>query len=259
MKKLFIILSFVMSVNYGFCQSFQKYDRPGKTLTPLITPKNTFLLEAGFSRDKEKIGQGLKDLYWEHPNLLIKYGAWKSLEFRLNTGYVSKRSEATNSITKKSGIKEFRPGLKFNITNYNDIKPTISLIANYKLSRFPITNSGDTIDGANILLAIKHDITKNFIIAYNIGIDWQYFTFNPAYIYSFSPKFLLDDKWLLFAEVYGSMWEHRGPLFSGQAGLSYYITDKLAVDISGSIGLNKATRNRIIGVGASYNLAFSKN
>lgn len=258
MKKLFIIIGLIISTNWAFGQSFQKYDRPGKTLTPLITAKKTFLLEGGFSRSKEKIGQGLKELFWHHPNLLIKYGAWKRLEFRLNTSYVTLRKEASNAIFKKTGITEVQPGLKVNLTNYNDIRPTISLISNYRLNRLATTNFKDTIDGANFLLAIKHDVTSNFIISYNIGMDWQWFNFNPAYVYTLSPKVLLDDKWLLFAEVYGFMWRERGPLINGQAGLSYYITDKLAVDVSGSIGLNKATRNRVIGIGIAYNLAVSK-
>lgn len=225
-------------------------DRPGKTNTPATTPKKKWQLETGFLRQKEKFYPTSSDYFFLHPSLLTKYGLGDRIELRLITDLATIKEENANMNTINRGIHNVQLGGKVNFIKGGGLKPKVSFIAHYTFNRLR-TMYKDTIDGANFRFAMQHIIAENISIGYNIGMEWRRFGLAPAYIYTFSPKFNLGDKWAAFVEVYGYIWKNQKPENSIDGGVMYYVNDNFKLDVSAGFGLNKNAPDNFFTIGAS--------
>lgn len=234
-------------------------DRPGNTIIPQTVLKKWLQFETGFLLQTEKVVPPNSDLFIQHPSLLAKYGLGKRIEIRLITELSTIKEKDLNKVTTFSGINTFQLGGKFNFLNEKGVRPKISLIAHYSFNGLrTIVKGKDSIDGVYFRFAMQHTVTDNFIIGYNIGMQWMRFGSPQAYLYTFSPKFNINENWQVFLELYGYAWKKRTPQNSIDGGISYFINDNFKIDAAAGFGLNKNAPDKFYALGLSYRFKVSK-
>jgi hypothetical protein len=254
------MLKYILAI-YGFLLSFctiaqiekMETDRPGKTITPSTTPHKWLQTEMGFLKQTERFQPVLKDLYFQHPAFLVRYGITKRVEVRFITelAYVKEENININSIYK--GLNNTQIGGKINFLKEKGIIPKTSLIAHYRLNTLNTNAIGhDSINGGNISLCMLNTISEKFLIGYNLGLEKFTWRYEPMYFYTLSPKFIFAEKWQGFIEIYGSIWKGRRAQTSIDGGMSYYINDDLKVDGYAGMRINKNAKVKFYGIGGSF-------
>ncbi len=233
-------------------------DRPGETNTPATSPKKWMQIETGLLRQTEKINPE-KDYYFQHPSLLTKYGVTSRVELRLITNLASIKQGSINGYSTITGIDNVQLGGKINFFQEKGLRPKTSFIAHYNLRRLR-TLYKDTIDGANFRFAMLHTLSKTISIGYNIGMNWNRFGSPPAYMYTFSPRFNISEKWFAYIEVFGSFKRPRkySPENNIGAGFAYYVNDNFKIDASAGLGLSKEAPDKFYSIGASFRFKTGK-
>ncbi len=227
-------------------------DRPGETNSPATVPKKWVQIETGLLMQIEKHYPKLKDHFIQHPSLLSKYGIGNRIELRLLTELGTIKEQFANDTTSHTGITNVQLGGKVNFLQEKGLRPKTSLIAHYNFRRLR-TLYKDSIDGANFRFAMLHTLSKTILIGYNIGMNWNRFGSPPAYIYTFSPRFNINEEWFAYIEVFGSFKRPKeyNPENSFGAGFAYYINDNFKIDASGGFGLSKDAPDNYFALGAS--------
>lgn len=255
MKKIICSTCLTFFTFVGFAQIEKlETDRPGKTISPGTVKKKWIQFETGFSKQTEKVNAPKKDLYVQHPFLLTKYGLGKRIEIRLITELATIKEINVNGNTIRTGLNSIQLGGKLNFLKGKGLSPKVSLIAHYDFRRLrTIYKSRDTIDGANFRLAFQHNFSENIFLSYNLGMEWKTFnTRHPTYLYSFSPRFNITEKWFAFIEVFGFIWKDLTPENSIDFGVAYHIGNNLKIDGSAGFGLNKKAPDNFYAIGASF-------
>lgn len=235
-------------------------DRPGQTNTPSTTPNKWLQSEIGFQKQTYRFQPVLKDVYFQQPSLLAKYGLGNKFEVRLITelAYVKEENVTVNTIYK--GTNNAQIGAKFNFLKQKGFIPKTAIIAHYRFNTLNTNPIGkDSINGTNFRFAMLHTISDDFSLGYNLGMDWERFGSTPVYLYTFSPRFSFSEDWLVFIELYGFIEKNRKPKTSADLGISYWINDNFKIDASGGTRINKDIRIKFYSIGASFRFKTSKN
>lgn len=244
------------------CAQFEKIetDRPSETNTPTTVPKKLVQIETGFLMQIEKHYPKLKDHFIQHPSLLSKYGIGNRIELRLITELGTIKEEFVNDTTSRTGITNVQLGGKVNFLQEKGLRPKTSLVAHYNFRRLR-TLYKDSIDGANFRFAMLHTLSKTISIGYNIGMNWNRFGSPPAYMYTFSPRFNINEKWFAYIEVFGSFRKPKkyNPENNIGAGFAYYVKDNFKIDASAGFGLNKEAPDKFYSIGASFRFKTGNN
>lgn len=234
-------------------------DRPGFTNNPATTRDKWLQVETGISRQSEKYSAPYKDQIFDHPSVLIKYGIGHRFELRMITALSTRRDEAVNLTDVYTGIRTFQLGGKFNFLKQKKFRPGISLMGHYSFHKLESPGFRyDSIDGANLRLVFENAFSKCFFLGYSGGLEWRTFRYEAAFVYSVSPRVILGEDWLLFAEIYGYAWPKRTPHNTIDFGLAYYLNDNLKIDASAGFGLTKPAPDNVFSVGASFRFRTSK-
>jgi len=259
---LLLLIAFFSCID-GFSQIDKiDTDRPDQTESAVTVPKKWVQFEAGFLRASNKNPapnqQRFKNIDFEHPTLLSKYGLTKCFELRLITTYATSRGKENSTIIdRQSGISGMELGGKINFFGEKGARPKTSLIAHYDFARLR-SLSKDTIDGANFRFTMQHTITKIISLGYNIGMEWERFGSAPAYIYTFAPGFSIGEKWYAYIEAFGFIWKDEDPENSIDGGIAYYINDNFKVDISAGFGISKRAPDNYFAIGTSFRFKAGK-
>jgi Putative MetA-pathway of phenol degradation len=231
-------------------------DRPGKTNSPFTVPKKWLQVEVGASREREIIYPNpnfYKEILFKHPTLLTRYGVSNRFEIRMITEAFTLKEKAVNYNNTTTALNGFQLGGKFNFLKQKGLIPNTSLIAHYVFAgkRTKYLN-WDTIAGANFRFAMQHKIADNFLLGYNVGMEWQRFGLAPAYIYTFSPRYNIDEKWMVYAEVFGYIKKRQLSEHTIAGGFAYLINDNFKIDASAGFGINKNAPDNFLSIGASF-------
>lgn len=261
MKKIIYITGFTLFSVVAFAQTEKiEPDRPGQTITPTTIPGKWTQFETGSLLQIEKHYPSLKDYFIQHPSLLTKYGLGNRFELRLITDLATIKEENVNGTTLRTGITNVQLGGKFNFLKEKGVRPKVSLIAHYDFQRFRTLDKADSIDGANFRFAMLHTLSKTISIGYNIGMSWRSFRYVPAYIYTISPRFNINEKWFAYIEVYGSFKRPKkfNPENNIGAGFAYYVNNNFKIDASAGFGLSKEAPDKFYSIGASFRFKTGK-
>jgi hypothetical protein len=230
-------------------------DRPDQTESPFTVPKKWMQFEMGFLKEVEKnsypVDYVWKDIHFEHPTLLTKYGVTNCFELRLISTFGTYRLKDHDKISnEETGIESIQLGGKVNLFNEKGLRPKTSLIAHYDFGGLRTLNK-DTLGGVNFRFTMQHTISEKVSLAYNIGMEWERFGSAPAYIYTFAPGFNISEKWYAYIEAFGFIWKNEKPENSIDGGIAYYINDNFKIDASAGFGINKKAPDNYFALGAS--------
>ena len=260
--KKFFFLSLLLFIAFKAAAQNEviQTDRFGKTYTPFSVPKKWFQSEIGFLKQTDKVPEfSITDKYFQHPLLFARYGLSNRIEARLISAWATEKAIGTNITDAFTGIHTFQLGLKANFIKEKGIRPEVALIGHYVFNRLrTLPGKMDTINGANFRFAFQNTLSENIWLNYNAGMQWDYFGEAPAYLYTLSPRFKLEDKWQAFVEVFGFIWKDEPPHHSISAGLGYNVNDNFKIDAAGGIKLNKHTPDNFYTIGCSYRFRTKK-
>jgi Putative MetA-pathway of phenol degradation len=227
-------------------------DRPDQTESPFIVPKKWVQFEMGFLKESDKPDpQSFRNVYFQHPTLLSKYGVSKRFELRLITEYSTFKEKGATGTFIKSGLSSVQLGGKVKFFEEKGLRPKTSLIVHYDFSRLRTFYRG-SVDGANFRFTMQHTLSPMISLSYNLGMEWDSFGASPAYTYTFAPGFNISEKWYSYIEAFGFVWNNEPPENSVDIGLAYYVTNNLKLDISGGLGINKKAPDNYFALGASF-------
>jgi len=232
-------------------------DRPTNSASPLLVPKGSFQLEAGYvysrlDTDFAEIEQHAA------PDLLIRFGISDRVEGRLfTTGWVIRETD-DNSSTKFSDVTV---GTKIGLLPKRGRVDKISLLADVSL---PVGSEGETGDYVvpKVLLIGGYELSDRFGLTCNIGPSWVTYkqngererSWNLNYALAFSA--LVRPEVTLFTEVYGDLRE--GDLLPDQhnlqAGATIQVAPKFQLDFRFGAGLVSAAPDWFLGAGLAFRL-----
>lgn len=253
MNKLSLVIPFILIYSVVFAQVEKiDTDRPDQTESANTVPKKWMQFELGFLMQTDTYSKKEKDITYQHPTLLTRYGLTNNFELRLITTYGTELHKNNHiSSNRKTGMQSVQVGGKLNIVKEKQGQPTITLIAHYDIRRFQ-TPQHDSVDGANFKISLQHTLSKKISLGYNLGMEWENFSISPAYTYTIAPGIDFNENWYGYVELFGSIYKNEKPQHRFDAGLAWYAKPDLKFDISAGTGISKEAAGWYIAVGGSY-------
>lgn len=259
MNKLSLVIPFILIYSVVFAQVEKiDTDRPDQTESANTVPKKWMQFELGFLMQTDTYSKKEKDITYQHPTLLTRYGLTNNFELRLITTYGTELHKNNHiSSNRKTGMQSVQVGGKLNIVKEKQWQPTITLIAHYDIRRFQ-TPQHDSVDGANFKISLQHTLSKKISLGYNLGMEWENFSISPAYTYTIAPGIDFNENWYGYVELFGSIYKNEKPQHRFDAGLAWYAKPDLKFDISAGTGISKEAAGWYIAVGGSYRFKTGK-
>ena len=248
MRKLASLIIVCLFVQSAIAQSAEKIepDRPGRSQTPFVVPKRKLQVETGFEWKKEDEDQ--QEI--QHPELVIKYGLLKHLELRTRLLTVTDRFKQMS--TSQSGLEPVEVGLKALITEGKGILPHSSFSAQLGIPGFASKNYTVNKVFPKLRLNLENEISEKLYLEYNVGAEWDGENNNPQWLVSVSPHVEIGKKFQIFAETFTDMQVAEEPEVSVDAGLLYYLTNNVALDVAGGFGVSKKAPKSFVDIGFSF-------
>jgi hypothetical protein len=243
-------------------------DRPRHSISVNTVSKKYLQLETGLSMSTDKLSSSIKDVLFEHPSFLLRYGLLKGFELRLISDIITIKQEAINGDYIRTGMRNVQLGAKANVLKQKAALPAISLMAYYRINDLPFTRLRyDSINGGGFRVAFQNKLNDKWRIDYNVGVDWLSFRENgERYNYSLSPVFIISEKWNTYVETSGFIWSDVPPIHFLKLGLCYQFNQNSSVNIFGgkSWNTNSARKSEVyprshIAVLFSFKLKTSQN
>ena len=219
-------------------------DRPDQTESVNLAPKRWLQFEAGF----DYIRFGNSAYQFTAPTLLSKYGLSNRVELRLITTLSHQIIHVPPAAKLRSTVfEQVEVGAKVALVEEKKLLPKISWIfhagipgaASYTTHKFLF----------NTRLTMQHTLAKNVALGYNFGVEFDGWSADPIFVYTFSPGFNLSEKWYAYIEAFGTLFEHPEHMIDG--GLAYYISNDSKVDISGGVGISPDAPKHYFSIGFS--------
>jgi hypothetical protein len=220
-------------------------DRPDQTESPSIVP-------AGFLQNEHGIsfitGQTFKS--FGLISTLFRYGINENFECRVTVDpFIMKYEGDGDSV--HSGIAPISVGIKSKLIEGSRFLPSLSFIAGIQLNRIASEKEKTNYPGIAARFSASNQLLDQWSIGYNFGIEWDGIQTNPAYVYTFTSAFTLNEQLGCFVEVFGafnnSLSEHQV-----DGGFTFLANINCQFDISGGYNLN--TEQVFGGIGAAYRI-----
>jgi Putative MetA-pathway of phenol degradation len=230
-------------------------DRPDQTETPFTTPKKWVQLEMGFNSQCNKPGSN----EFFSPALLSKYGISNKIELRVIT------TIQTNSFilipqgtTYLTGLVPVEIGGKISFWEEKKWVPKTSLIFHFVIPKLASKKFQANKLAPNFRFTMQNSLSKNIALGYNLGAEWDGFTNEPTWIYTFAPGFNLSEKWYCYIEAFGFITKEDAPQHSLDGGIAYFLNNNLKVDFSAGFGITETAPDYYFAIGASLRFKAAK-
>lgn len=240
-KMFFLFISFSI---YSQEMKPIEADRPDQTETPSIVPKGMFQVETGFTFQKNDES----DYTYSLPSSLWKYGLNANFEFRLITEYVNEKTEEGEL----NGLVPIYVGFKVKLTEEIGLIPKTSYIAHISLQNAFINTFKTNCFAPQFRFVMQHTLSEKISISYNIGAEWDGFSVDPTFIYTFATGYSITKKMGSYIELFGFAPYKSNANHNFDGGITYLINDNFMLDLSASVGITKNAPQHYIAVGFSY-------
>ncbi len=252
-RSLFISILLMLSSTGRAQISMLEADRPDQTETPAIVPVRHWQFETGFIIEKNE-QNSIKEETHTHPSVLAKYGVSDRFELRLIID--NSRTVTTESFVKsvKQGISPLQVGFKVRIAEEKGWIPLTSLIMHVAIPGAASKDLRADHLAPNFRFTMQHTISKQISLGYNLGAEWDGDTPAATGIYTITGGYKISERWGCYAELYGFMPERSKAQHSFDAGITFYLSKNIMLDISAGFALNKYAPDHFIGTGFSVRL-----
>jgi Putative MetA-pathway of phenol degradation len=250
MTKIYLLILTLLNFIHAKAQ-LEKIDtdRPDQTESAVTVPKNYFQAEFGFN--KENTFNNNYDLIY--PTVLLKYGLRK-FEFRLETTYHSSYEHLIPNPKWTKGLDPIEIGFKAALWEEKKLLPKTSFIAGLALPTIASKNFKTDHLAPSFRFTMQNSLTDKIGLGYNLGAEWDGFNSTPAWIYTFATGFNVGKKWYAYTEVFGFIHKYELPQHNLDAGIAYYISNDIKIDISGGFGISEAAPKNYVAIGFSFRM-----
>ncbi len=234
-------------------------DRPTDSASPLLVPRHTFQVEAGYKfttldEDGNRIDTQVA------PDLLLRYGFSRRFEGRLvAAGWNFKDSDSGS----EGGFTDVSLGAKFPLGQERGRRPQMGLLVDVSL---PVGQSDFTSDYVipKVLFLASHTLSERLALTYNTGASLVTSKDNGGsrtdadLIYAVALSRATGGKARLFGELYGAFATGSGrpDRHSIQAGTTILLSRIFQIDIRGGVGLVDSEPDWLFGAGLAFRLPF---
>ena len=219
-------------------------DRPDQTESSELVPKNFLQLEHGITYEKDGI---FKAIY--APSTLVRYGVNRYFELRLVAEPVFYGIDGID----EAGFSPLEVGIKAKMVEEKGCIPSIAFLGHLAIPKAASDDFDITYLAPAFRFNLSHTLTDNFSIGYNLGAEWDGFSAEPTFTYTFAAGYGITDELGVFAEAYGfipqksDITDHRL-----DGGFTYLINNDLQLDLSAGWGYTDDAPDYFMGVGISY-------
>lgn len=247
--KLKITTLFVLFVSTSiFAQSLSpiQTDRPDQTETPAIVPIGMFQVETGFTYLKNDVDSKT----FSSPSTLWKYGVNENFELRLITEFLS----AKMNQQKSNGFGTLYIGFKVKLSEEKGMLPKTSFIAHIGLPNAASKQYKTDYYLPEFRFTMQHTLEERWSLSYNLGAEWNGFTAEPTFLYTFATGYSVTKKTGLYVELYGFSPQKNKANHNLDGGITYLINDDFMLDLSTGIGLTKNAPKHYFAFGFSFRI-----
>ena len=227
-------------------------DRPDATEASSTVGKGTLQFETGGLYESYEEGN-LKSENYTFNTMLIRYGVLENLELRLGWDFV----EGTNKINNNkldnvtSGLSPLLLGMKIDIAEENGCMPEIALIGHV----FPVFSASadyrPEYTSIDFRLSLSHTLSEKSSLGYNIGAEWGNDSPEASAIYTLAYGYSINDKFGMYAELYGDLPEDNKANHYWDAGFTYLVSNDLQFDTYLGTSITEG-QDILFGLGLSY-------
>ena len=229
-------------------------DRPDQTESAVTVPKKWLQFEFGLSAQTTT---SLENEF-QHPTLLSKYGLGKRIELRLITTVQTNTYFDIQNKEKETGLSPVEIGTKIALWEEKKFIPKTSLLFHVTIPKLASKKFKADKLAPNFRLSMQHSVSKLIGIGYNLGAEWDAFSDEATWIYTFAPGFNISEKWYGYVEAFGFVSKKNKPEHNLDGGIAYYINRDFKVDLSSGFGISKEAPDWYVAIGASFRFKTGK-
>ncbi len=248
----FILMFFSLTVAhpYAYAQTADQIQsgRPGQGIGSTVVGSGYFQIESGFEHDRAyDSSKSRADIFGN----VLRFGFSQETEF---VGLLSGRDDYTaDGSNAQKGFSEFQAGIRYSlISKPSGLRPSLLLQTLYQLNAIsPAYRSKDI--GNSVVLAATHNLSKNFTLGTNLGIEFDGDSTHPAYTFTESVTYSWSQKVSVFLETYGDFEALKGSPHV-DSGFAYLANKDLQYDFSAGYGRGIVAPEVILSLGVSWRL-----
>jgi hypothetical protein len=232
-------------------------DRPTDSASPLLVPRRTFQLEAGYKFSHIGDGSGSIDAQ-VLPDLLARYGISRKVEARLVAAGWTFESGADDKAT---GFNDIGLGAKIAFADERGRRPQMALLVDVSL---PVGHSDHTNDYVlpKVLFLGSNSLSERLGLTYNVGPSLVTASSNGEsdtnvdLNYAVALSGPVGGPFRLFGELYGAFafGSSRMDRHNFQAGTTILLNRRFQIDIRGGLGLVDNEPDWLVGAGLAFRL-----
>lgn len=249
MRQWFLLLFLMVLHVTAFSQQDKiQSDRPGETLTPFLTQKGYFQLEAGFEKEQ----QNKTDYSITHPEFQLKYGLSNRFELRAELFWESERKVSKNEF--KYGLRPFELGLKAKLLEGKGLIPRTTFYTQVGIPKFASEDHQTPNAIPRVKLLFENQFLEKFHLNYNVGAEWDSENPKPRWMYSIDQEIELSDKWEIFVETFAYFQYGEAVQHHIDGGISFFPNKDVKLDLYAGKGLSAEAPEYFISAGLSFRL-----
>jgi hypothetical protein len=231
-------------------------DRPDQTESAVTVPRKYLQAELGFNKEN----YDFNNYTLVFPTLLLKYGVSKRMELRLETTLAQEYIQKIPEPEITTGLDPFSIGCKIALTEEKGVLPKTSLIVDLGLPFTSTLYDKEQDLFPSFRFTMQHTLTETVGLGYNVGAEWDGYTATPVWIYTFSPNVSIGKRWYAYVEAFGFLSRLQHPQHNVDAGIAYYVSNNLKIDLSAGKGISKhPTYKNYVAIGFSFRIPTGKS
>lgn len=204
-------------------------DRPDQTETAILVPGGMLQFESGFNY--EETGGNQPGLV--HPTLLWRLGLNGKTELRMITDLTTRG----DGDQRNTGMDPIAIGLKTALWEERGWIPKASLIAHLSIPTLASPERKTDFYFPDFRFTFLNVLSDKLSLGYNVGAQWDGFSGEPVFLYTFAPALSLGGAWGCYAELYGFAPQYGKANHNFDAGFTYLVNNNAQFDISGGWSL----------------------
>jgi hypothetical protein len=259
MKKIFSILISLFLSFYSLSISAQNNeevtispDRPGAGTGPAVMPKKYFQIESGFTYEQTNDDNLRTDIF-SYNQLLLRYGLFSFAEFRFSGDFTETKFDDNGSKSSISGFGPVNLGTKISIYEGNKCIPQTALLINAAIPKTGKVEYQVSNLAPSAYLLFQNNLTDNLSLAYNLGLEWDGESSEPATFYSIGLGYSITDKLSTYIENYGNLNSDNNSFYL-DGGVAYLVTNKLQLDFYVGMDVKGIKKEMQLNIGIAWQI-----
>ncbi|PLX17502.1 MAG: transporter [Salinivirgaceae bacterium] len=256
-KTLFFIILFISINGYLFSQNELVTDRPDQTESSVTVPLKSLQIETGFLMETTK-SDYLEINDFAYNTTLFRYGLLENFELRLGLEFlgsdVKLKGADTDTSYSLNGLSPLYVGFKVMVRKEEGIWPEVAFIAGLDIPNTANEDFRPDYSTPSFRFAFSHTLNDRFSLGYNLGAEWDGYTADPGYYYSFVLGASITESVGGFVEAYGTFPEKDSQRHLIDGGFTWLVTPVFQLDFSAGLGLNSSAIDHFISAGLAYRI-----